>query len=50
MNNDNELLASFKSIYFKELELTVEHQGNYASFLDLDVEIEDCFHIKTPWQ
>ena len=46
INDDNEFLTSFKNIYPKELDLKVEHQGNHASFLDLDIKIEDCFHIK----
>ena len=45
INDDNEFLTSFKNIYPKEVDLKVEHQGNHASFLDLDVKIEDCFRI-----
>ena len=31
-----------KNIYPKELDLKVKRQGKYASFLDLDIKIEDC--------
>ena len=41
INDDNEFLTSFTNICSKELELKVEHQGNHASFLDLDIKIED---------
>ena len=36
INDDNEFLTSLKNIYPKELKLKIEHQGNIASFLDLD--------------
>ena len=45
INDDNEFLTSFKNIYPKELDLKVERQGNHASFLDLDIKIEDYFRI-----
>ena len=45
MNDDNEFLTSFKNIYSKELDLKVERQGNHATFLDLDIKIEDYFCI-----
>ena len=47
---DNEFLKSFKNIYPKELDLKVERQGNHASFLDLEIKIEDYFRIRTLWQ
>ena len=45
INNYNKFLTPFKNICFKKLELRVEHQGNYTSFLDFDIKIEDCFRI-----
>ena len=45
INGDNEFLTSFKNNYPKKLDLKVERQGNNASFLDLDIKIEDCFRI-----
>ena len=45
INKDNEFLTLCKNIYPKELELRVEHQGNHASFLDLDIEIEDSVFV-----
>ena len=45
INDDNEFLTSFKNICPKELDLKVEHQGHHASFLDLDIKIEDYFRI-----
>ena len=45
INDCNEFLASFRNIYPKELELKVEHQGNYDSVLDLDVKIEDSVFV-----
>ena len=45
INNDNEFLTSFKNIYPKEVDLKIERQGNHASFLDLDIKMEDCFRI-----
>ena len=46
-SDDNEFLTSFKNIYPKELDLKVERQGNHASFLDLEIKIEDYFRIQT---
>ena len=39
INDGSEFLKLFKNIYPKELEF--EHQGNHASFSDLDIKIED---------
>ena len=47
INNDNEFLRSFKNIYPKELDIKLERQGNHASFLDLEIKIEDYFRIRT---
>ena len=33
-------MASYKEVYRKELELKVEHHGNHATFLDLDITIK----------
>ena len=45
INNDNEFLTSFKNIYPKKFDLKVKHQGNHASFLDLEIKIEDSTFI-----
>ena len=47
INNDNEFLRSFKNIYPKELDIKLERQGNHASFLDLEIKIEEYFCIRT---
>ena len=39
INDGNEFLTLSRNIYPKELEF--EHQGNHASFSDLDIKIED---------
>ena len=41
INDGNYFLTSFKKIHPKELVLKVQHQGNQASFLDLDIKLED---------
>ena len=41
INDDGEFLANFKNIYPKQLELKVEHHGAHATFLDLDIQIEN---------
>ena len=41
INDDDEFSKSFKNIYPKELELKIEHQGDHATFLDLDIKVED---------
>ena len=46
--DDNEFLTSFKNIYSKELYLKVERQGNYVSFLDLDIKVEDSVFAYKP--
>ena len=50
--DENEFVTSFKSIYPKELDLEVKRQGNHASFLDLNIKIEDFvwinFHYLLP--
>ena len=33
-------MASYKEIYPKELQLKVEHHGNHATFLDLNITIK----------
>ena len=45
INDENEFLTSFKNVCAMELDLTVERQVNHASFLDLDIKVEDCFRI-----
>ena len=46
VKDGNELLASFQNIYPKELkELKVEHQGNYALFLDFDIKLEHSIFL-----
>ena len=39
--NLNEFGKIFKDIYPSELELKIEHNGNSASFLNLDIRIEE---------
>ena len=45
INDDGEFSSSYKYIYPKHLELTLEHQGEHAAFLDLDVTTEDNIFI-----
>ena len=45
INDDNEFGNSFKCIYPKELELKLEHSGIHATFLDLDIKIEDGIFV-----
>ena len=40
INDGDDFIASYKEIYPKELELKVEHHGNHATFLDLDITIK----------
>ena len=41
INDNDESSKSFKRIYLRELELKLEHSGTHATFLDLDIKIED---------
>ena len=41
LNDGGEFARIFKDIYPDELELKVEHEGTSASFLNLDIRIED---------
>ena len=41
LNDGGEFGKVFKDIYPEELELKLEHSGQYASFLNLDITIED---------
>ena len=45
INDDSELSFSYKCIYPKQLERKLEHQGEYATFLDLDITIEDYIFV-----
>ena len=45
INDGNEFSNSFKCIYPKELSLKLEHSGTHATFLDLDIKIEDGLFI-----
>ena len=45
IKDDTEFLTSLKKIYPKELELKVEHQGSYASFLDLELKIDNSIFV-----
>ena len=38
-------LTSLKNIYPKAIERKFEHQGNHASFLDCDINIEDSIFV-----
>ena len=50
-NDDGEFSNSFKGIYPWELERKLEHSGRYATFLDLDIKIENAIfcYIQTIW-
>ena len=39
--NDGEFSSSLKHTYLTQLELNLEHQGEQATFLDLDIKNED---------
>ena len=41
INDNNELSTSITTIYPPELSLKVEHSGNHATFLDLDITISN---------
>ena len=41
LNGGGEFGSSICQIYPKELELKVEHQGDHATFFNLDITIED---------
>ena len=41
INNVGEFSSSYKYIYSKQLELKLKYQGEHATFLDLDITIED---------
>ena len=41
LNDDGEFGKSFREIYPNNLELKCEHQGSHATFLDLDITIQD---------
>ena len=40
LNNSSEFGKAFLEIYQIELELKVEHDGNHATFLDLDIPVD----------
>ena len=44
-SNDGEFSSSCKYIYPKQLELKREHEGQHATFLDLDITIEDNLFV-----
>ena len=41
INDDGKFSYSYRYIYLKQLELKLEHQGEYATFLNLNITIED---------
>ena len=41
LNDSNEFSKCYTEIYPSELQLKCEHQGNHATFLDLDISIAD---------
>ena len=45
ISDDYEFSESFKCIYLGELELKLEHSGTHATFLDLDIKIEDGIFV-----
>ena len=44
--NDDDECSSYKFIYPKQLELKLEHQGEHATCLDLDITIEDNIFLR----
>ena len=45
INDNNDFNNSFKDIYPPQLELKIEHSGIHATFLDLDITIEDGIFV-----
>ena len=45
INGSSEFANSFPNIYPPSLELKVEHQGDHATFLDLDITITDGIFV-----
>ena len=45
INDDDEFSKPFKYIYPGELERKQEHSGTHATFLDLDIQIEDGLFV-----
>lgn len=45
INGSREFATSFPNIYPPSLELKLEHQGNHATFLDLDITIVDGIFV-----
>ena len=45
INDGGEFSRSYQLIYPDELELKVEHSGNHASFLNLDITIKDGIFV-----
>ena len=45
INDSGDFGNSYQEIYPNELELKVEHNGNHATFLDLDITIQDGVFI-----
>ena len=45
LNDNQEFENSYRQIYPKELELKCEHAGSHATFLDLDIKIEEGMFI-----
>ena len=45
INDGGEFGRIFKDIYPEELELKIEHSGQHASFLNLDITIEDSIFV-----
>ena len=47
LNDDGEFGKSYREIYPSNLELKCEHEGSHATFLDLDITVQDgCFVYK----
>ena len=45
LNDKKEFLKSFKYIYPRSLELKIEHEGEHATFLALDVTVKDGIFV-----
>ena len=45
INDDGEFSSSHKYIYSKQLQIKLEHQGELATFLDLDITIKNNIFV-----
>ena len=45
INDGGDFSSSYKYIYHKQLELKLERQGDHATFLDLNLTVEDNIFV-----